>query len=277
MEKRINQLSTKDIRIFRNIIRAYYKQHQRILPWRRTHNPYKVLISEIMLQQTQADRVVPKYQQFLKQFPNFTALASAPLGSVLVAWQGLGYNRRAKMLHMLAQVVTAKHKGRLPNGREGLLRLPGIGNATAAAIRAFAFNLPDVYLETNVRSVYLHYFFKGKTNVPDSDLLPLIEQTMDKGNPREWNWALLDYGVMIKKQFGNPNKASRQYTKQSKFSGSFRQVRGAVLRAASSGLGLTMRNLSSRLPYEAEELNRALNALTCEGLLVVKRGKILLP
>ena len=205
----------------------FFSEHGRhTLPWRKTHDPYKILVSEIMLQQTQVDRVLPKYTAFIKQFPTVRALSAASLREVLSSWQGLGYNRRAKMLHACAVRIVKEHKGKFPRTASALEALPGIGPYTAAAIMAFAFNKPKPLIETNVRSVYLHHFFKGKTQVSDKELLPIVERTMDKERIREWYWALMDYGTWIKKTYGNPNSQSSSYTQQSAFRGSNRQIRG---------------------------------------------------
>jgi len=190
-------------------------------------------VSEIMLQQTQVDRVLPKYKAFLKTFPTVQKLADASLGEVLIQWQGLGYNRRAKMLHNCAKEVVENHKGKFPMTHEGLVDLPGIGAYTAGAVMAFSHNLPVPIIETNLRTVYLYHFFKERSDVTDGEILQLIEVTLDQESPREWYWALMDYGSYLKKEFGNPNSKSKNYIKQSKFQGSDRQIRGAVLRTLS--------------------------------------------
>jgi A/G-specific adenine glycosylase len=185
-----------------------------------------------MLQQTQVSRVLIKYKEFLKAFPTIEKLAVAPLPSVLKIWQGLGYNRRALFLHRTARAAMLYHSSKLPRSYGELIELPGVGPATAAGILNFAFNIPTVYLETNVRSVYLHFFFPNQKKVSDKELLPLIEKTMDRKNPREWFYALLDYGVHLKATQINPSRRSAHYAKQSKFEGSNRQKRAAALRKA---------------------------------------------
>lgn len=266
-------VSTREMAAFQKTIWAYYKKSGRhSLPWRKTKDPYKILVSELMLQQTQVSRVLVKYAEFLKQFPTIQALADAPLADVLRAWQGLGYNRRAKFLHLLAKEVVKKNKGGLPSTEAELLLLPGIGRATASAIMAFACNKPTVYLETNVRSVFLHYFFKDADGVSDSDLLPLIERAAQGQSAREWNWALLDYGSYIKTTFGNPNARSKHYTKQSKFEGSNRQIRGAVLRELEKG-ALSKTRLMAQLQFDTTKTEKVLADLQKEQL-VSKRGTL---
>jgi A/G-specific adenine glycosylase len=208
--------------------------------WRKTKDPYKILVSEIMLQQTQVPRVEKFYPKFVKAFPNFCVLARAPLKSVLRLWQGMGYNRRAIALKKLAQEVVEKHDGELSNTIEGLVRLPGIGQATAGAIMAYAFNLPVAFVETNIRRVFIFHFFSGPRNksgmtkgkkVDDREILKLVEHTVDRRNSREWYWALMDYGTMLAAQEKeNPNVRSVRYRKQPKFEGSRRQMRGRVLK-----------------------------------------------
>lgn len=225
---------------FRKTILDYYKAnaHTRNFPWRQTQDPYKILVSEVMLQQTQALRVVPKYLSFLKKFPTTKALASASPGDVLREWQGLGYNRRALYLKKCVETIEKDFGGNFPKDYTQLLTLPGIGPATAGDILAFAWNKPVVVIETNIRSVFIHFFFtknfSSEEKIHDKDILPLIEKTVDKKNPREWYWALFDYGANLKSSSklagGNPSRRSKHYTKQSKFEGSNRQLRSQILK-----------------------------------------------
>lgn len=210
---------------------AHYKSHGRHhLPWRKTHDPYKILVSEVMLQQTQVDRVVPKYNAFIKAFPSARALAKAPLTKVLRLWSGLGYNRRAKYLHQAAKVFKT--------GVE-LEELPGVGPYTARAVRVFAFNKPEVLIETNIRAVFLHHLFPKATKVPDAKLLPLIAKVLDHKNPHMWYAALMDYGSYLKQKYPNPSRRSKHHAQQKAFKGSDREVRGAILRAHLVGKRVT--------------------------------------
>lgn len=216
---------------FEKIIRAYYKDHKRNLPWRKTHDPYKIFVSEVMLQQTQAQRVVPKYRSFLKKFPAVKALAGAKLADVLREWQGLGYNRRALHLKRAAEKVVKDFGGKFPKDMKMLRTLPGVGPATAGDILVFAWSMPAVVIETNIRSVFIHFFFKDRMKVADKEILPLIEKTLqgeNKKNPREWYYALFDYGAYLKKT-SNPGRRSAHYVIQSPFEGSYRQRRAHVL------------------------------------------------
>lgn len=211
---------------------AYYvKNGRRSLPWRQTTNPYRILVSEIMLQQTQVDRVVPKYKLFLKKFPTAQALAKASLSEVLLVWSGLGYNRRAKMLHHAAKALV--RLGQFPRTVEEIEKLPGVGPYTARAVAIFAFNTPEVCIETNIRTVFTHLYFPKKKLVSDKEIFPYIERDLRLSNiePRYFYAALMDYGSYLKKNGVRINHKSAHYTKQSKFEGSARQARAARLRA----------------------------------------------
>ena len=219
----------------------YYARHGRYeLPWRLplpdgSFDPYRILVSEVMLQQTQVGRVIDKYHQFLDRFPAVQVLAQASLGEVLMVWQGLGYNRRAKFLWQAAQMVVNDFGGRFPHGRQELIRLPGVGLNTAGAMLAYAYDEPVVFIETNIRSVFIHHFFAGQTDVPDKSIAELGQAALPValaggGGARQWYWALMDYGTFIKQQHGNTARASKSYARQSPFAGSRRQVRGAVIR-----------------------------------------------
>jgi A/G-specific adenine glycosylase len=268
------RVTTAQVRAFRALVWKHYRaQGRHTLPWRKTKDPYKVLVSEIMLQQTQVSRVLPQYTEFLKVFPNVRSLATAPLAEVLKAWQGLGYNRRAKFLHELAKEVISKYQGKLPRTEVELTKLPGIGKATASAIMAFAYNARTTYLETNVRSAFLYYFFKGKDDVTDSELLPLIKRASEGQDPRTWNWALLDFGAYIKQKFGNPNVRSKHYVRQSKFIGSNRQIRGQMLRALTVGT-CARAELFSLVGSSQARAEQILAQLLAEGLVSERRGRV---
>lgn len=214
-----------------------------------------------MLQQTQVDRVVPYYKAFLKQFPNIKSLAEAPLSDVLRAWQGLGYNRRAKMLHNAAKVVVVNYGGRLPKTYSDLVSLPGVGDYTAKAVRTFAHNKPEVMIETNIRTVFIHHFFPKKDTIHDDALLPFIEQVLDTKNPAIWYAALMDYGVHLKKLHTNPSRKSAHHTKQKPFKGSDREIRGAILKAHLAGKSLI------NLPFDKQRLREQVNVLKREEFL----------
>ncbi len=247
------------------------------MPWRETNDPYRILVSEFMLQQTQVERVLGKYPLFIGAFPDFQALAAAPLRDVLAIWQGLGYNRRAVNLWTTAQKVVEEHHGKLPGTADELLRMPGIGRATAGAVLAFAFNRPVVFIETNIRRVFIHFFFQGRTDVRDSEILPLVEAALDHDNPRQWYYALMDYGAMLGRQSLNPNRRSAHYTRQAAFEGSDRQVRGRIIRELLRQGALTGKDLSSQLDIEGDRLRKILAGLEQDGLIVRRKRCYSLP
>lgn len=271
-----------NVRKFQETIWNYYEKHGRHdLPWRPKPTrsgsgrikiaPYKILVSEIMLQQTQVDRVVPKYKLFVKKFGSFKSLAEAPQREVLQMWSGLGYNRRALNLHKTAKIVHEKYHGRLPKDRDALLKLPGIGLYTASAIRVFAYNIPDVMIETNIRSVYLHHFFTDTKMVSDKKVLQYIEKCLDKENPREWYGALMDYGTHLKQAVGNKNTQSAHYTKQSKFKGSNRELRGNTIKALTQK-PVTIAELTRHLGVQKKKALHVAETLEQEGF-IKKRGE----
>lgn len=258
---------------FISLVISFYKKHGRNhLPWRLTADPYRIAVSEIMLQQTQVSRVLEKYTEFLKIFPTVQKLAKAPLVDVLRVWSGLGYNRRAKFLHQMAQTVVAIYKGTFPETIEGLTSLPGIGSYTAGAICAFSYNKPFPVIETNIRAVYIHHFFHDKTDVTDRELFPIIERTLQKKNPREWYWALMDYGAYLKASGIKNNAKSKHYTKQTKFEGSNRQIRGAIMRELLKGTK-TEAQLQKTLDKEKTKIQLVLKNLVKEGMIGKEKNR----
>lgn len=245
----------------------HYQNNKRTFAWRENPIPYTVLVSEIMLQQTQTERVKQKYDQFLHCFSTFHVLAQASRKEVLSAWQGLGYNRRGLALHECAQKVVHEYQGSLPSDPEILITFPGIGKYTAGSICAFAFNKPTVFIETNIRTVFIHFFFQGRAEIKDNEIFPLVAQTVDQKNPREWYYALMDYGVMLKKNIPNPNRKSAHYTQQSKFEGSDRQIRGMILKILTTHEKATFHDLCSFIDREPMRIQKALGQLLNEGFI----------
>lgn len=220
-----------------------------------------------MLQQTQVDRVKEKYGAFIDAFPDFSSLAAAPLKKIMQYWQGLGYNRRALFLKSIAEEVVTTYKGVLPSSVETLLQFPGIGRATASAIAAFAFNQPTAFIETNIRRVFIHFFFRKREGVHDRELLPLVELTVDRRNPREWYYALMDYGARLKKETTNPNRKSRHYKRQSPFKGSQRELRGLILRTVLRHGDISEADLRRLTRADTARLRTTLKRLQWEGFL----------
>ncbi|MFW6138333.1 MAG: A/G-specific adenine glycosylase [Spirochaetota bacterium] len=263
-----------EIEKFKNTVYDYYTRNGRTLPWRCTKDPYKILVSEVMLQQTQVQRVMEKYSAFIERFPTVQRLAQAPLRDVMQSWQGLGYNRRALALWKLAALVVERYKGRLPDEHAELTSLPGIGNATAGAICVFAFNKPVVFVETNIRSVFLHHFFAQERVVSDNMIIPLVRDTLDHHHPRKWYTALMDYGTHLKKQFGNPNQRSTSYHRQSAFHGSDREARGMVLKIVLETQGCSEQVLVNKTDLPSARLRPIINTLLQEGLIRKQRGQL---
>lgn len=259
------------IRDFQDFIWDFYAHNRRDFAWRGVEDPYKVFVSELMLQQTQTHRVAPKFELFVRELPNFEALAQVPLRDLLRLWQGLGYNRRALFLQKSAQKVVAEYAGLLPANPEILITFPGIGKATAGSICAFAFNMPTVFIETNIRAVFIHSFFRDKVTISDAEIMPLIEQTLPVDSPREWYYALMDYGVVLKQQCANPSRKSAHHLIQSRFQGSNRQIRGAIVRLLTKNQSMTEVALIQALEKDADRVKKIVEQLCCEGFL--KRAK----
>jgi A/G-specific adenine glycosylase len=255
------------IKGFRKIVLDHYRDHGRDLTWRRTTDPYRILVSEIMLQQTQVERVAVKYPEFLAAFPDVLSLAEAQLAEVLAVWQGMGYNRRAISLQKCARRVVDEFDGVLPRDPEVLATFPGIGKATAASICAFAFNMPVVFIETNIRRVFIHFFFGDSPAVDDAEILPLVRKALYRKDPRTWYNALMDLGTHLKIKVENPNRRSRHYIKQAAFEGSDRKIRGSILRLLLAEKNLDQKNIIEKLSDDPARIIRILNDLESEGFI----------
>jgi A/G-specific adenine glycosylase len=265
----------RKIKEFQATVWRYYDAHGRHeLPWRQPDadgqfNAYKIFISELMLQQTQVARVIPKYHAFIARHPSVESLARATLAQVLELWNGLGYNRRAKFVRLTAQQVMTEFGGVFPKARHDLEQLPGIGPNTAGAILAYAYNEPAVFIETNLRSVFMYHFFAEQQNVSDADITELITTTLNSEQPRLWYWALMDYGAFLKRSIGNMNRASKSYTKQSPFVGSRREVRGQIIRQLIAG-PLTDEQL--QVGISDQRLSEVLSELQKEGFIELEKS-----
>lgn len=264
---RDNTLSHEGVAAFQRFILEYYYRCGRDFSWRRRITPYRIFVSEIMLQQTQTKRVAHKFEPFITAFPTFSDLAHASFQDVLAYWQGLGYNRRALGLHKSAQKVVFEYDGYLPEDIETLQTFPSIGPNTAASIATFAFNHPTVFFETNIRTVFIYHFFGKDSNISDDRLYPLVEQTVYRENPRIWYYALMDYGVYLKQQYGNFNRRSKHYTTQSQFEGSERQIRGMILRVLTQEGSVTYHRLCNAIDREEHRIQRNLQDLCSEGFI----------
>lgn len=276
-----------DIATFRNKVFLRGLELYRDLPWRNTRDAYAIWISEVMLQQTQVSRVDGRWQHWLERFPSADALAAASVADVLDEWQGMGYNRRALALRNAAIEISQNYAGELLPDAAALKALPGIGPATATGICAFAYDLPGIYLETNVRTVFLHELMPEAVEVPDKVLTPMVAEacpaepltipgTDQLCTPRSWYYALLDYGAHLKKTLPNPSRRSKTHTRQSKFEGSHRQKRAEVVRILlASPSALTLGEIvnalnevelkAGRSPLEEAYVKQVLADLTNEG------------
>ncbi len=271
------KLGPSQITEFRKKIYDYYIQHKRPMPWRNCDNPYYVVISELMLQQTQVPRVLQKFPEFITAFPDFSALVRASMKDVITQWQGMGYNRRAKYLKQIAEKVVGEYGGILPSDPSILETFPGIGPATAGSIAAFAYNTPTIFIETNIRRVHLHFFFPETKDVHDKEIKQVVEQTLDRKQPREWYYALMDYGTMMMKSLDNPNKRSKHYSLQSRFEGSDRQIRGRVLKVLVSQQNVTKEQFLRLLQDEEERVSQILDKMEQEGMIVRDKTRYRLP
>lgn len=251
---------------FREFLWQKGRELYRDMPWRQDVRGYAVLVSELMLQQTQVARVVPKFEQFVAAFPDERALAQASLGEVLALWQGLGYNRRAKFLWEAVQMIVDEFDGNFPATAAELMRLPGVGKNTAGAILAYAFNQPSVFVETNVRTVYMHHFFAEQDVVSDAEIIEKLVATLDQEHPREFYWALMDYGAALKVAGVRTNARVKGYVKQSKLEGSVRQMRGRIIAALTEHDPVSDADLRA-LVHADDRYELALAGLEKDGLV----------
>jgi A/G-specific adenine glycosylase len=261
-----------DIEEFREVIFSNYEEAGRDFPWRGNAGPWGIMVSEFMLQQTQTARVIPYWLRWMRLWPTPAALANASMEDALREWSGLGYNRRCKYLKQCAAIVAFEKKGEVPNRPETLLSLPGVGPYMAGAIACFAYNYPSVFIETNIRSTVIHFFFPGRTDVRDSEIVPILQDALVRDNPRIWYYALMDYGAALKKITANPNRRSAHYARQSPFNGSFRQARGKILRTLVTEGVLNAGEIGIKAGVKREELYRALEALKKESMVAEHGG-----
>jgi A/G-specific adenine glycosylase len=257
---------------FRRAVLSHYAREGRDLPWRAPCGEYGILVSEIMLQQTQVARVLGKWGPFIERFPGFAELADAPLAEVLKEWIGLGYNRRAKALHECARIVARDHGGALPRGADALEELPGIGRYTARAISCFAHGEPEVFIETNIRAAVIHSFFPGSELVRDSEIEEVLELALDREDPKTWYYALMDYGATLKALIANPGRRAAAYRPQSPFKGSAREARGAALRELAIRSPASAPLLAERSGISYERMLLALESLVSEGFVTEDGG-----
>ncbi|MDR2768051.1 MAG: A/G-specific adenine glycosylase [Treponema sp.] len=258
---------------FKEAVLSNYRSSGRVFPWRKKRtSPWGVLVSEFMLQQTQTARVVSYWEAWMKKWPAVKDVARAGLGEVLSAWSGLGYNSRARRLWECAKMICADYGGRVPKTPGELVKLPGIGPYTSGAIACFAWDYPAVFIETNIRAAALHFFFEDRSGVGDDEIIPFLKECVPEKGAREWYYALMDYGAALKKTTLNPGRKSAHYAKQSRFEGSFRQIRGAIVRVLAQNGPQKKAALQSALAEEVPALSdadfcRALDSLQKEMMV----------
>lgn len=277
---------------------SWYKQNGRDLPWRQTKDPYKILISEIMLQQTQVDRVISKYVTWLRELPDFASLAKAPRRAVLRAWSGLGYNNRAVRLHTLAKLLVEQHDAQLPDEEQELRKLPGIGPYTAGAIMVFAHNKPGTCVDVNIdRIIKRIYFFKTQTKITKNDVEEKFLHSFPAGHARDWGNCLMDFGSRIctptkprcnecpiftscKSKGERPDEQSlRKKKRQAPFLHSNRWWRGQILKALLQNESLSHKALRQKVipdkengtRWRGEKFHNALKQLKQDGLIAGKK------
>lgn len=263
------------IQSFKKTVTMYYSHHARSFPWRETRNPYHILVSEYMLQQTQTERVIPKYLSFLSAFPSVESLANAPFAEVISLWQGLGYNRRARYLHSTAKEIHNTYNGIIPSATDSLLDLPGIGPYTASAIATFAYNKPTIMIETNIRTSVIYHFFPNRRIVRDSVIRPILAESLDE-NPRDWYYALMDYGAMIKKTYGNFGSRSTSFSKQSMFKGSDREKRGMIIRYLTNHDTMPITIVPQYINTDTEHSERIITKLVNDGLITIDDSSLII-
>lgn len=262
----------------KRLLDFHAKNGRHELPWRTTFDPYHVLVSEIMLQQTQVPRVIPKFNEWIKKFPTLEDLAQASNHAVLSCWNGLGYNRRGLNLLKAAREAVAAHGGKLSRTIEGLERLPGIGPYTARAILAFAHDISYPFIETNIRFVLMYELFPDAVKeITDNQLLPIVKKLIEKISARTIYMALMDYGshlkaTLEKKETTSLHKKHKHYVRQSAFKGSKRQLRAAILKELLKGPA-TARKLSKLGKNSTHSSEQCIAELLREGLIHQAKDK----
>ncbi|GMO52292.1 MAG: endonuclease III [Termitinemataceae bacterium] len=260
---------------FRKRIYQFYEKSGRDFPWRSADaSPWGILVSEFMLQQTQTSRVCDYWKHWLELWPHPADFAGAPLSHALREWSGLGYNRRCLNLHKTAAIIAEEHGGIVPRTPEDLQKLPGIGAYTAGAIACFAYQHSSVFIETNIRAALIHCFFSNRMENPvhDDELVPILDAALDRANPRLFYWALMDYGAALKKAGQNAARNSVHYTRQSRFEGSFRQKRGALLRSLSFSGPADTSELQKRTGIEPEVIYEVMESLKTNMMVAELEG-----
>ncbi|PWB68440.1 Fe-S cluster assembly protein HesB [candidate division GN15 bacterium] len=256
--------------LFRRKLFLFYEKHGRDLPWRRTTDPYRITVAELMLQQTQVERVLLKYAAWITRWPNWQALSKATNRELLAQWSGLGYNRRALYLGRMARSIVHEYDGAMPRTLPELQKLPGIGRYTARAILIFAFNEPIATIDTNIRRVLLHEFNLPGTT-PTSRMEALAEKLLPKRRSRDWHNALMDYSRLV---LPRRIEGIRSGGRQSKFEGSLRQIRGEIVRQLTMRESITIQSVASTQHRTVDDVLKAAEGLRKEGVIVIEGRRI---
>ncbi|MCX6179116.1 MAG: Fe-S cluster assembly protein HesB [Chlorobiales bacterium] len=257
------ELKREDIEQFHKKIFDFYLLNGRVFPWRITTDRYAVMISEVMLQQTQAERVIPKFELWLRHFPDVSDLASAPLREVLSLWSGLGYNSRAVRLHRCAAIIMNSFGGIVPSQPEILKTLPGIGEYTCRSIPVFADNFDTAAVDTNIRRIMIHEFRLAE-DISAVQLQQISESIVPLGRSRDWHNALMDYGALF---LTSKKTGIRSLTKQSRFQGSKRWYRGRLIKELIKTEGMFLEEITEKYASCPWDLDEIISDLISEGLV----------
>ena len=261
-------ITDDQIRSFQRRIVAFYRIHGRFLPWRKTTDPYAITVAELMLQQTQVERVIPKYEAWSKKWPTWRALSKATTRQLLTAWSGLGYNRRCLHLGKMAKIVETEYGGLLPSEQAALEKLPGVGRYTSRAILIFAHNVPLITIDTNIRRVLI-YEFGLPLSITRGELEELAWRLLPKRRSRDWHNALMDYGALRV-----PKRTAPTGVRQGKFEGSRRQIRGEILRRLTKSKSAGLSAVAQAMGIRIESVREAAAKLEQEGVVKVIRGRV---
>ncbi len=264
----MSRITKRRIAQFQKKILSFYAEKKRDLPWRRTTDPYAILLSEIMLQQTQVDRVVAYYKRWLEKWPTIRDLAGASRAEVFREWLGLGYNNRAKNLHEAAKIISEKYKGNVLAALEHYGELPGIGPYTAAAVHIFSANKGLITVDTNIRRILIHEF-RLDEKIADRELREIAGKCLPPGKSRDWHNALMDYGAMF---LTSRKTGIRPKTRQLQFEGSDRQVRSRILRHLLNGKDCSLGELRKIAGCDAKQLRRIVEGMAKDGIIGQRNG-----
>ncbi len=260
------ELTDKQVSLFRRKIWTFYKSNRRDLPFRETIDPYGITISEFMLQQTQVERVIPKYLSWIEKWPDWPCLSRATTKQLLQFWSGLGYNRRAVYLGKLALTICKEYDGTLPFDAGILQKLPGIGPYTANAILIFAFNKDIVAIDTNIRRVLIHEL-KLSPDISKEELAEIANRVLPRGKSRDWHNALMDYSSLaLPKQI----KTIPPISRQSRFEGSIRQIRGEIIRRLTITRRINLTDIERDLRRSRQDVIKAVQGLAKDGLITCR-------